>query len=264
MLPMAVSKARKRVSIAVGASFVTHAIVLGVMGALADRQRAYIPLDKPAIDILIEPRILLPSEAARRPSQVASPDQTERAATSPTTGSPTRPNTRQVESDLRVTPSETPGTARQNDQGRGSNWQVGPDANLGERVGRSLRTSVLGCQYPERLTREERAICDERETDRAVRALERVPRIEGTGNDQRDSRFEAQGREKLRAYERNRAQPPDSQRGNVGVQDGPGSNFGIGVTGQHLDPSLRPDSTGPIQTRRRDGRPEDRPRQTPN
>ena len=261
---MAMSKARKRVSIAVGASLVSHMVVLGIMGVMADRQRAYVPFETPQMIIEIEPRILLPQEEARRPSKVASPDQADRAAARPTSGSPARPSIPQDESDLRVTPSETPGVSRQPDEGRGSNWQVGPDANLGARVGSSLRTSVIGCQYPERLTREERAVCDERNADRTARALERVPRIDGTGNAERDARFEAQGREKLRAYDRNRAQPPNSERGNAGVGDGPGSNFGIGDAGRHLDPSLRPDSTGPIQTKRRDGRPEDRPRRTPN
>lgn len=261
---MGVSAARNRRYLAVGTSFIVHTVVLGTLGVMAAHKVAVVTFDTPPMIIEIEPRPLIANESVRRPSKAASPDQTDRPVSSPSAGSPARPNVRQVQTELRVEPSDTPGSTRQNSETRGSNWQVGPDANLGERVGRSLRTSVLGCQYPERLTAEERAVCDERNAERTARALERVPRITGTGNPERDARFEAQGREKLRAYERNRAPPPDAERGNVGVGDGPGSNFGMGDAGRHLDPSLRPDSTGPIQTRRRDGRPEDRPRRTPN
>lgn len=261
---MAVSAARKRQCFTVGISVAAHALILGALGVMSVKELAVITFDTQPMIIELEPRPRLAQEAVRRASTAASPDQVQQPVSNPTAGSPARPNIRQVQSDLRVLPSETAGSSRQAADARGSNWQVGPDVNLGERVGRSLRTSVLGCQYPERLTREERAICDERDTDRAVRALERVPRITGTGNAERDARFEAQGREKLRAYERNRAQPPDAERGNAGVGDGPGSNFGIGDAGRHLDSSLRPDSSGPIQTRRRDGTAEDRPRRTPN
>lgn len=153
-------------------------------------------------------------------------------------------------------PAGTSGT-RQGAEGD-SRWTY-QEESIGSRVARSLRTSPIGCDYPERLSEGERQICAERSTDRAVRKLEEGQRIEGTGNARRDRAFEAQGRARLRAYESRRA-PQPSGVGVVGPEDGVGSNFGIGVAGRHLDPSMQPDATGPIQTTRREGRPAERER----
>ena len=91
----------------------------------------------------------------------------------------------------------------------------------------------------------ERAICDERFAERAAAAAP----IEGTGNPARDARFAAEGARALAEYEARR-RPLSGGVGVVGPQDGPGSNFGMGVAGAHIDPSLRPDSTTNIRTNR--------------
>ncbi|WP_284222997.1 hypothetical protein, partial [Brevundimonas denitrificans] len=71
-------------------------------------------------------------------------------------------------------------------------------------------------------------------------------------DDSAGSPFAAEGARRLAQYEARR-RPLAGGTGNVGPQDGVGSNFGIGVAGAHLDPSFRPDSTQNIRTDRRDG-----------
>jgi len=262
---MGLGRINKSQNLAAGASIGIHALLLGLLGFMAVKSLPTHPQLSPPIYIDIQPRPLLSGETARKPAQSASPDRAERSRPAPASGSPSRPAAQRVPSELEVAPAAASGSPADNPDNTGDrSWQVGPDAGLSGRVAQSLRTSVLGCDYPERLSREERAICDDKAGERTGRALERVPRITGTGNPERDARFEAQGRERLQSYERRRSGLPDSQRGNVGVQDGPGSNFGIGVSGQHLDPSLRPESSEPIQTRRRDGPAENRIRRTPH
>ncbi|MDI6623150.1 MAG: hypothetical protein QME55_00335, partial [Brevundimonas sp.] len=70
-----------------------------------------------------------------------------------------------------------------------------------------------------------------------------------TGNPERDARFAREGARALAGYEARR-RPLSGGIGVVGPQEGPGSNFGMGVAGAHLDPSLRPDSTSNVRTRR--------------
>jgi hypothetical protein len=123
-------------------------------------------------------------------------------------------------------------------------WQVRPETTS-DRVGRGLRTGQVGCANPNLLTPAERAICDDRFGARAAAAAP----IAGTGNPDRDARFAREGARALAEYEARR-RPLSGGTGNVGVQEGPGSNFGIGVAGAHLDPALRPDSTTNVRTRR--------------
>jgi hypothetical protein len=132
-------------------------------------------------------------------------------------------------------------------------WQVRP-RTLGDRIAQGLRTSPLGCAAGSVLSAAERAICDDRFGRRAAAARP----IEGTGNPERDARFAREGASRLREYEVRR-RPLSGGPGIVGPQDGPGSNFGIGVAGAHLDPSLRPDSTTNIRTRRDGPRNNDAP-----
>jgi len=116
--------------------------------------------------------------------------------------------------------------------------------SLGDRIGAGLRTSPLGCASPETLSMAERAVCDTRFGQRAANA---APIDDAAG-----SPFAAEGARRLARYEARR-RPLSGGTGVVGPQDGPGSNFGMGVAGAHLDPSLRPDSTQNIRTNRRDG-----------
>src|SRR5690606_33794265 len=115
----------------------------------------------------------------------------------------------------------------------------------GDRVARGLRSSAVGCRARDLLSETERAICDDRFGEAAARAAP----MTGSGDPDTDARFAREGRQRLAEYEARR-RPLAGGIGIVGPQDGPGSNFGTGVAGAHLDPSLRPDSTSNIRTRR--------------
>ncbi|MCS6627571.1 hypothetical protein N0B44_32175 [Roseibacterium beibuensis] len=234
-----------------------HALVLGYIGWKAfDPPRFYGEqgsLDDPifpfpVIYAEIEPRPLLRGETARtretpRPDSPMDsiPDAGTRLnETTGSTGSaaagdqPSSPSPRALADGAPAPPADV-GTAA---------WQVRP-STMGDRVGRGLRTSPVGCASPRLLTEAERAVCDDRFGARAAAAAP----IEGTGNPERDAAFARQGARALAEYEARR-RPLAGGTGNVGVQEGPGSNFGMGVAGAHLDPALRPDSTTNVRTRR--------------
>ena len=223
-----------------------HALVLGLLGIRS------IGLDGPvgpverAIYIEIEPRPLLPGEVARvRPPPVR-PDAPSQ--TLPDAGAPAvqadpfrRPEDEQDRPAPRLAAPGAP--APPADVGTAP-WRVQPET-MGDRVGRGLRTSPVGCASPNLLSPAERAICDDRLGERAAAAAP----IEGTGDPERDARFAREGRRALAEYEARR-RPLSGGIGIVGPQEGPGGNFGMGVAGAHLDPSLRPDSTSNVRTRR--------------
>lgn len=241
----------------VAVSLGLHALVLGYVGFKAfDPPRLYGddgPIDDPifpwpVIYAEIEPRPLLRGEVARTretpapdPAMPAIPDAgtrvTETAGATGSAASGDRldpPSPRAVAPGAPAPPADV-GTAA---------WRVRPET-LGDRVGRGLRTSPVGCASPHLLSAAERAVCDDRFGARAAAAAP----IEGTGNPERDARFAREGARALANYEARR-RPLAGGTGNVGVQEGPGSNFGMGVAGAHLDPALRPDSSTNVRTRR--------------
>ena len=190
-----------------------HVLVLGYIGFKAfDPPRSYgregsfdDPLFPwPVIYAEIEPRPLLRGEVARtretpRPDYPleAIPDSGTRVTeTTGATGSaaageqPSTPSPRAVASDALGPPGDV-GTAA---------WQVRPET-MGDRVGRGLRTSPVGCASPHLLSPAERAICDDRLGERAAAAAP----IEGTGNPERDARFAREGARALARYEARRA-----------------------------------------------------------
>jgi hypothetical protein len=247
---------RWRTPAIVAVSVGLHALVLGYVGYKAfDPPRSYgeagshgDPLFPPPIFVEIEPRPLLRGEVART-RETPTPDYpfselrdagTRLNETTGATGSaaagdqPSAPSPRAVASGAPAPPGDV-STAP---------WQVRP-GTLGDRVGRGLRTSPVGCANPRLLSPAERAICDDRFGARAAAAAP----IQGTGNPDRDARFAREGARALAEYEARR-RPLGGGTGNVGVQEGPGSNFGMGVAGAHLDPALRPDSTSNVRTRR--------------
>ena len=204
--------------------------------------------DDAVIYVQMEPRPLLPGEVARvRPP----PERTRDVA------APALPGTTTADRDLPFRdPTEdedqpAPPAPRLGVPAPGApaaplgveGWSVRPET-LGDRVGRGLRTRGPGCSAPALLSAAERAVCDERFGQRAGAAAP----IDDTAG----SPFAAEGARRLADYERRR-RPLAGGSGNVGPQDGPGSNFGTGVAGGLLDPSLRPDSTQNIRTDRRDG-----------
>lgn len=229
----------------VAASVGLHGLVLGYLALTTvgvgivspDLPRIFIPLQ-------LEPRPLLPGERARVPTPP--PPRTMTAArTAPAAATATR---RKPEEDEAPPPPPVPRLALPAPGAPAIDdaWQVRPRL---PGAGGNLRAGSLGCRLGRnRLTPAEQAACDDRF---GAAALGAAP-ITGSGNPARDAQFAAEGARALAAYERRR-RPLAGGTGVVGPQDGPGSNFGMGVAGAHLDPSLRPDSTENIRTNRRDG-----------
>lgn len=199
----------------------------------------------PVIYVQIEPRPLLPGEVARvRPAPA--PPRTVEAPALPGSSRddrdrPFRDPTE--DEDLPAPPAPrigAPAPGAPPPPAEVEGWAVRPEG-LGDRVGRGLRTRGPGCAAPARLSAAERAICDDRFGQRAAAA---APIDDTVG-----SPFAAEGARRLARYEARR-RPLAGGSGNVGPQDGPGSNFGMGVAGAHLDSSLQPDSTRNVRTRR--------------
>ncbi|HEX8660550.1 MAG TPA: hypothetical protein VF686_01700, partial [Brevundimonas sp.] len=216
----------------VAASVLLHAGLLAWIGLRTMGLDSYAIRDpEPTIYLQLEPRPLLADETPRQPvaaRQVEAP---------PLARAMTTPNLRDEDEDETPAPpsprlaAPAPGAPPAPADGA---WAVRP-RTLGDRVAQGLRTSPLGCAAGAVLSDAERAICDDRFGQRAATARP----IEGTGNPERDARFAREGARRLQEYEARR-RPLAGGSGNVGPQDGPGSNFGIGVAGAHLDPSLRP------------------------
>ncbi|WP_426028800.1 hypothetical protein [Brevundimonas sp. TWP2-3-4b2] len=227
----------------VAASLLLHAGVLAFLGLRTmGLESGMIPDRNPTIYVQLEPRPLLADETPRRPvtaRQLEAPP-LARALTTPVLRDeededdrPAPPSPRLAAAAPGAPPAAAPGA-----------WTVRP-RTLGDRIGQGLRTSTVGCAAAAVLSPAERAICDERFGRRAAATAP----IAGTGNPERDARFAREGAQRLAEYEALR-RPLAGGIGIVGPQDGPGSNFGIGVAGAHLDQTLRPDSTQNIRTRR--------------
>ncbi len=205
------------------------------------------PAPVPPIWLEIGPRPLLPDERPRPISASAgtpvSRDVTalNRSSSSASPSTPAQSNAPPSSPAPRLAAPAPQGTPQPD-----SPWAVRPN---GGAFARSLRQGPVGCASSQLLNDADRAACRQSFNDRA----ERAPPLDGTGNARRDSRFAREGARKLQEWEARR-RSLSCGIGNVGVQEGVGSNFGIGVACAHLDPSLRPDSTRNVQTRR-DGPP---------
>ncbi|MGH7028492.1 hypothetical protein [Brevundimonas sp.] len=119
-------------------------------------------------------------------------------------------------------------------------WRVDPEGQAG-RNARALRTSPAGCPSTRILRPGEQAICDERFNARAAEGAERRT-ITGSGNAERDARFAREGAREMQRYEAQR-RPLSGGVGVMPPQECPGSNFGVGCAGAHLDPSMRQGAT---------------------
>lgn len=241
----------------VGASAAAHVVILGGLALrVLSVEPPVVPPPPSVLYLEIEPRPLLEDEQPRPRPQPA-PAQAE-AAPAPAEARPSflgfrlplpRPRDEEERQDSGA-PSPpaprmaapAPGVPAPSAEAGG--WQVRPET-MGDRIGRGLRTRGPGCASPQLLSREEREICEDRFGERAAAAAP----IEGTGDPERDARFAREGAAALAQYEARR-RPLSGGTGVTGVQDGPGSNFGIGVAGAHLDPSLQPDSSQNLRTRR--------------
>lgn len=223
-----------------------HALVLGYVGLRSmGLDAGPQPVDR-TIYVEIEPRPLLPGEVARvRPPPDRSDTPPQALPDAGAVAVETDPFRRLDDDEDRPAPRlAAPGAPAPPAAVGTAPWQVRPET-MGDRVGRSLRTGPVGCASPNLLSPAEREICDDRFGARAAAAAP----IDGTGHPERDARFAREGARALASYEARR-RPLAGGTGNVGVQEGPGSNFGMGVAGAHLDPALRPDSTTNVRTRR--------------
>tara|TARA_R110002167_G_scaffold22816_2_gene81426 strand:- start:30 stop:800 length:771 start_codon:yes stop_codon:yes gene_type:complete len=232
------------------ASLTLHGVVLGYLALTAVGVGGLNPVALPPvyIPVQLEPRPLLPGERVRTPvpPRTTTPDRP--AAAPALTPSPRKPD--EDEDDARPAPptprlaQPVPGAPAVDDS-----WRVRPQA-----AGPAIDLRGSGCSLPPgRLTAAERAACD---TRFGAAALGAAP-IRGTGNPERDARFAAEGARALADYEVTR-RPLSGGIGVVGPADCPGSNFGTGCSGAHLDPSLQPDSTTNIRTRRDERQARDR------
>ena len=238
----------------VAASVVFHIVVLAVLGLQAVEIGDAPPPQSPVVFLDIAPRPMLKDETARvrptpsetTPDRLTLPDK----AAAANRALPLRdPREEEQSQGLPNAPSPrigmpAPGVPAPPPSAAAGGWTVRPETQ-GDRVQRGLNTSALACRTPQLLTSAEQASCDER----MANAANSTPSMRGSGDPDTDSRFARQGAARLAEYEARR-RPLSGGTGNVGPQDGPGSNFGMGVAGAHLDPSLRPDSTTNIRTRR--------------
>ena len=234
---------RWRTPALVAASVALHGLVLGYLALTAVGVGGLDPVAVPRvfIPLQLEPRPLLPNERVRVPTppRTVPPERTAAATSAPP--SPRRPEEDETRPAPPVPRQALPALDAPPVDDR---WRVRPRAAV---AGPGLRAG--GCNLPPgRLTEAERTACDARF---GAAALGAAP-IRGTGDPRRDARFAAEGAQALASYESLR-RPASGSIGVIGPTDGVGSNFGMGVAGANMDPSLRPDSTENIRTNRRDG-----------
>lgn len=201
--------------------------------------------DSRPLYIDISPRPLLPNERPRPAMQT--PEPVSMSASRDAGGIDPAPTNRVASApDSRPAPIR-PRIAAPTPQGAPAPpdaWTVNPNDRAGA-MSRVLRQGLIGCTTPQQLNAAERAHCRENAMQRGMNAAP----ITGTGNPERDAAFAREGARRLAEWEARR-RPLSGGVGVVGPADCVGSNFGTGCAGAQLNPSLAPDSTRNIQTRR--------------
>ncbi|HEV2081189.1 MAG TPA: hypothetical protein VGR32_01925 [Brevundimonas sp.] len=225
------------------ASLVAHALVLGVLGLRAVRMDAWRGETPPVVLIDITPRPMLEGERPRERNYAAppAPEATDqpRSLTTPRPGLIRRDEDEDDTPDAPSAGTGAPGAPQSSaaDPGVDEAWRV-PAGPTRRQLGRSLRGSMIGCDAMRgRLSAGEQAQCDEAFN----RAAGAAPPIGGSGDAERDARFAAQGRREMEAYEARR-RPLAGGTGLGEHGDCPGSNFGTGCPGRHLDRGWRRDN----------------------
>lgn len=205
------------------------------------------PLETPSsadvpIFLDIEPRFVRPDEPVRQVTEAARRTQARQAAAQAVAEasaaasplpSPPAPRLATPRPEAPQSPAAEP-------------WQVRPE-QMADAVARTLRSGIPGCRTPDILSASERAACEQRFGEAAAEAAP----IQGTGNARRDARFAREGARVMAQYEAQR-RPLGSGVGVVGPSDCPGSNFGTGCAGAHLDPALRQGATTNIRQQSND------------
>lgn len=219
-------------------SLALHAVVMGVLGLRAVGLTDWRP-QEPFVLVDITPRPLLTDERPRERRYAAPPRQVEPDRPASSTLGPRSLND---DEDLpspprpRLPATGVPGPPAA-EQGIDDAWRV-PTSPTRRQVGRVLRGSMIGCDARVgRLSPGEQAQCDEAFN----RVASEAPPLTGSGDAARDARFAAQGARELAAYEGRRA-PLAGGTGIVEHGDCPGSNFGTGCPGAHLDRGWRRDA----------------------
>lgn len=239
---------RWRRPVLIAVSVLAHVVVLGLLATNSFHLKP-LQSEPPLIWLDIEPRPLLPDETPRaRPAAAAAARQVETAPDRTGRASLRDPRLDDEEDETTPAPRMATSTPGAGLPGTEDPWAYRPETMTGA-VARSLRTSPIGCDMRDgRMSAAEQQLCDDRFNERAGRARP----IGGTGNPERDARFAREGAAALAQYEARR-RPLSGGTGVVGPGDCPGSNFGAGCSGAHIDPSLQPDSTQNIRTPQRDG-----------
>lgn len=216
-----------------------HAVVLGLLGLRAVRLNDWTGPRDTVVLIDVTPRPLLSGERPRQPTYAA-PTSEARVETL-RDAAPGLPRDEDEEDEDEGLPAPRlpvpPGGPAAAASGIDEAWRV-PTAPTGRQLGRALRGSALGCDVMNgRLSAGEQAQCDEAFN----RAAGAAAPIAGSGDAARDGRFAAQGARNLQAYEARR-RPLGGGTGTGQHGDCPGSNFGAGCPGAHLDPGWRRDN----------------------
>lgn len=240
---------RRRAAILAG-SVVLHAAVLTplALGLFVDRTPPFVDIFDAPIYLEMEPRPLLDGETAREPSLAAPPLRETAPALGDATPTVLRERPREKDEDEdRPTPpvprtghplvGPTPEPVDPADP-----WRVRPESTAAA-VGRAMRTGPGGCRMMDgRLSPEEQRLCDERFNEAAARGRPIGPRTLTPSEQRRDAQFARDGARALAQYEARR-RPLSGGVGIVGPGDCPGSNFGAGCAGAHLDPAIRQGAT---------------------
>jgi hypothetical protein len=209
-----------------------HILVLGGLAVtVLDEPTRAMPVQPTVLYVKIEPRPLLENERPRpaprptraQPVEAAAPTDARRSVLG--FRLPFRRDRKEDE-----TPSSTPDPSLPSPvpgapappSGAGA-WQVRPET-MADRVGRGLRTRGVGCASPQLLSREDRALCEDRFGDQSAEAAP----VSGTGSPERDARFARQGARELAGYAERR-ETRASQRAEC-EKSGPVADCGVEVS----------------------------------
>jgi len=238
---------RWRRPVLIAVSILAHVVVLGALASQTFHLQD-VRSEPSLVWLDIQARPVLPDETTRPRPAASAASAARIEVASNVSGRASTLRRDEDEEDEAPNPHVAPALTGAPATGAEDPWRYTPETTSGA-VARSLRNSPVGCDMRAgRMSAAEQQLCDDRFNERAGRARP----ISGTDNPERDARFAREGAAALDSYERRR-RPLSGGTGVVGPGDCPGSNFGAGCAGSHIDPSLQPDSARNIRTPQRDG-----------